>query len=236
MSNTLNLHILRDLIPAGLDYGANLLVEFQPDSIWYETSLAIAADAIKQGIKTEYHYFQHTPEEIRRSLANLGVDAQRTERNHSLTIIDDYTVQTGLADTSRSLKIADWSIEIAQKMKSSAADDEVGRNWLHVDDNASILTRYNPENVVVDWFRTRAIPVTKTLQRIAISGLLTGVASDAFYNNVESLYDGIIDFKTEEKDGKIAQFLRVRIMRGKSFDSHWHRLGQLDDGQVTLTT
>lgn len=186
MSNTLNLHILKDLIPVGLDYGTNLLVEFQPDSIWYETSLTIAADAVKNNVKTEYHSFQHIPEDIRNLLMSIGLDVKKSE-NELLWILDDYTPQIGLADTSRTLKIADWSIEVAQRLKSGTPEDEKGGRWVHIDDNFGILTRYNPENGVVDWLRTRAIPVTKTLQRVAINGLLRGVASEGFYNQVESM-------------------------------------------------
>lgn len=113
------LSVLKPLFPGGIDYGVNFLVEFEPHSIWFETSLTIAAQTLRAGIRTQYHTFQHTPNEIVRALSNLGVDTRQSEGLGMFELMDSYTVQTGLgksvseSHTASSLKLSDWSISEA---------------------------------------------------------------------------------------------------------------------------
>jgi KaiC/GvpD/RAD55 family RecA-like ATPase len=61
-----------------------------------------------------------------------------------------------------------------------------------------------------------------------------GVHSEAFYNQLESWHDGIVDVKSVEQEGRIGHFIRVRMMRGEDCDSKWHRLKLLENHEVTL--
>ena len=73
-----DLEILGELAPGAFHYGMTCLVEYEPHSLWQEASLSITAEALKKGIKTEYHVFQHTPGEIRSALKGMGVDVEAT--------------------------------------------------------------------------------------------------------------------------------------------------------------
>ncbi len=244
MPEALNLPVLGELIPGGVHYGINLVVEFESDSLWYETSLTIAAHALRNGIKTDYHTFQHIPNEIREALRRLGVNVQKLEEEGTFRILDTYSVTVGLGVSEKppkttwkgyegSVKVSDWSIGMAQQMKAGPSDEEKRR--LHIDDNTSVLNRYNKENEIADLWRTRAIPSARARELVVLHSLVAGVCSDAFYKQFESLCDGIIDFKNEERDDKqIEQFVRVRMMRGRTYDSRWRRLRLLDNGEVTL--
>jgi len=48
----LALPVLSELDLDGFAYGGNYLVEFDSDSLWYETSLFIVASALGLGMKT----------------------------------------------------------------------------------------------------------------------------------------------------------------------------------------
>lgn len=233
------LRVLRALFAQGIDYGVNFLVEFEPHSIWYETSITMAAQALRTGIKTQYHTFQHTPNEIRRGLTDLGVDVERAQGRGMFDLMDSYTIQTGLGGSesvshaTSSLKLSDWSIGEVQQLKAGIAEED--KRWLHIDDNTGVLLRFNSETAIIDNYRTRTIPLKAELQIVGFYSILKGIASDAFYRQYESLFDGIIEFKSDEKpDGEVEHFIRVKVMRGRPHDSKWHQLKVGENFEVTL--
>ena len=244
MSDTMAVPIIRELIPDGINYGAALLVEFEPDSIWYETSLTIAAQAVRDGVKTAYHTFRHAPRDVERAFALFGLDGRKLKEEGIFELIDSYTVQLGLAEADKlknvsteyalieSLKVSDWSISYSRALKGEIQDKE--KRWLHVDDDTTVVTKYNSENAIIEFTRTRGLPITRATETVGVWALLKGVASDAFYRHVEASFDGIIELKAEDKESGIEQKLRVRTMRGKRFDSKWHTLKLQDSGEVAL--
>lgn len=245
MSEVLTLPVLEQLVPGGVHYGINLVVEFGSDSLWYETSLTIAVHALRNGIRTDYHTFQHIPSEIREALRRLGLNVEKLEEEGTFRILDTYSVTVGLGVSEKppmttwkgwegSVKLSDWSIGMAQQMKAGPSEGEKRR--LHIDDNTSVLNRYNKENEITDFWRTRAIPSARARELVLLHSLVAGVYSDAFYRQFESLCDGIIDFKSEEKDDRqIEHFVRVRMMRGGgTYDSRWRKLRLLNNGEVAL--
>ncbi len=240
MSKTFSLPICEKLVPGGLDYGRNLLVEFEARSLWYETSLTLASQALRDRLRTGYHTFQHIPTEVREDLTGLGVDVRKLEEEGLLGIVDSYTVQTGILPATsqniaeRSLKLSDWSIAFSKAMKGEPGLVASGKLGFHIDDNTGILLQYNGEKEFVDVWRTRTIPLARYGGVCFLHSVVKGVASDAFYKQFESLHDGIIEFKSEERSGENMQYIRVSAMRGKRYDSRWRKLELLDNGEVTL--
>jgi len=233
-------------VPDGLAYGSNLLVEFDPKSIWYETSLTIAAHALRAGVRTDYHTFQHYPGEVLSGLAKFGLKVENLQADGTLSIIDSYTVQLGLGSPkiptgrvhfqTQSVKLSDWSIALSQEMKSGTPEPEKRR--LHIDDNTSLLLQYNEEKAFIDTWRTRIIPMARVRELAFLHSLVTGVYSEAFCRQFESIADGIIEIRSDEKGLRrrrgIEHSVRVRTVRGKNYDSRWHMLKMLDNGEVTL--
>jgi KaiC/GvpD/RAD55 family RecA-like ATPase len=242
----LQLPILSSLIHGGVDYGINILVEFEPDSLWYETSFTIAANMLKSRIRVHYHTFVRPPQEVRGLLAGFGLDIDKLQQSGLLKIIDSHTAQVGLsaaegsqdspviAAATQSLKMADWSIGFAKEMKAGTGYLAETEKGLHLDDNTSVLLQYNDEKTFVDVWRTRNLPHTRLGGMVFLYAFVTGVGSSTLYRQLESLSDGIVDFKSPETGGQIEHLMRVRTMRGKTFDSRWRRIRLMENGEVAL--
>ena len=247
MSNVLVLPILSDLVPGGFQYGLNMVVEFDPHSLWYETSLTIAAHALRNGARTDYHTFQHIPSEVVGALARFGLDVKKLEEEGNFRLLDTYTATTGIGVPEKPKigrqpyqtqypVLSDWNISAAQDMESPGDVPEPEKRRLHIDDNTSVLLQYNSEKEMADAWRTRFVPLARTREDIMIHSLVAGVYSEGFYKQFESLCDGIIDFKSQEAGGKMEHNLRIRAMRGRTFDSSWRRLRLMNSGEVILVS
>jgi KaiC/GvpD/RAD55 family RecA-like ATPase len=239
----LDLAVLGELAPGGFDYGKVLLIEFEPQSLWYETTFTLTADALRRGIRTEYHTYSHMPNDVRDSLGQHGLNARALEADRTLRVLDSYTIQTGLGTPdepvsrtsqkvlTESIKVSDWSIIDAQTIKAPSEDD---MRWLHVDDNVSALANYNDEKTILNYWRTRMVPAARRLQAAFVNALLVQVHSESFYKQFESLCDGILEFRVRESGDRLVEEARVSVIRGKSCDSRWRRL-ELKENEVKVT-
>jgi adenylate cyclase len=249
LPESLKVPLLNDLAPDGFFYGGHYMIEFDPDSLWYETSLTIAALALKQGMKTEYHVFQHPPSEAKEAFSRLSIDAKKLEEEGLLDFWDSFTDTLRYETEKKERHSEDENLWVSTHekplnvVKSAArwakrAKDgysEQAKRWLHIDDNTAIFLQYNDEEVMIDAFRTAIIPYSiRAREAPHFLAYVKGAASETFYTKYEALCDGIIDVKAQEEGGKIENYIRVRMLRGKTFDSSWRRLMLGSDGEVRL--
>jgi class 3 adenylate cyclase len=249
LPESLKVPLLNDLAPDGFFYGGHYFVEFDPDSLWYETSLTIAALALKQRMKTEYHVFQHPPSEAIEAFAKLGLDVKKLEDEGLLDIWDSYTdtlryetekkekhggdENMWVSTHEKPLNVVKSAARWAQRAKDGYS--EQAKRWLHIDDNTAIFLQYNDEEVLIDAWRTGIIPYSMRAREAPhFLAFVKGIASKPFYTKYEALCDGIIDVKAQEEGDRIANYIRVRMLRGKTFDSRWHRLSLRNNGEVML--
>jgi len=244
MPSTIAVPLLGELAPGGFLYSAQYMVVFDADSLWYETSLSIAASAVRHGMKTEYHVFQHFPNEALAALSRMGLDTKRLEADGLLNIWDNYTATTEFESSRKAdkgwetthpkpLDIVRGAARWVERTKAGFPPEE--RGWLHLDDNTGIFLQYNDEKTCIDAWRTALLPSIRARECPHFLAFPRGIASDAFYTKFEALCDGIIDFKNEEVGGRIEHLLRIRALRGKTFDSRWHRLQVSGNGEVTIS-
>ncbi len=213
-----------------------MLVEFDAHSPWFEAAVTLAANGLRAGVHTDYHAFQHVPEDVMRSLARQGVDVARAEHEGRFRLIDSYSVQTGLAApvhqrpyefASQSLRISDWKKSAPGVLKAPGE-----RRLLHIDENDSLLVEHNRERDVIDFFRSRAFEAARKRDFLFIHAFLADVHSKPFYRKFESLADVVLDFGTREIEDHLEHLVRVRTIRGMASDSRWRLLAVTARGEV----
>ncbi|HKT22065.1 MAG TPA: adenylate/guanylate cyclase domain-containing protein, partial [Nitrososphaerales archaeon] len=240
-AKSVDIPLFRELVPGGIDYGTVVLVEFEPQSCWYEASYTIAAQSLRSGLKTDLHLFQHDPKEARNAIRNSGLDVKSLEDRDLLRFIDSFSVQVGVnqadipkgadAFKTSSVRIEDWAEAAGAQIAQEIDDSE--RQRVHIDDHTAVLARYNREDDIIDYWRTRIIPLYKERQGVLINAVVLCVASDSCYRQHESLADMIVDCRSREEDGVVEHYIRVRTLRGKSADTRWQHV-KVVDGEVTL--
>jgi len=226
--------LIDDLTDNQIPPGSNVLVEFDSASQWFNASIAIAAGWIKTGGKLHYGASAQPPERIRTILGRLGVDVAQAESKEKLTILDWYTATLGRKSREKhavaSLRVSELSIS----MRKQDEEASVRSDTLWVIDSASTVARFNDERSWVEFTLTRAIPSTRTDKSRSIDGLLRGVHTEGAYRQLEAAYDGIVDFRIEEKGIATRNLVRIRTMRDVGYDREWHEVNIGVNFEVTL--
>src|SRR2546425_3601956 len=163
--------------------------------------LTLTAEALAESVRTDLHTFSHIPKEVRDSLSRLGVNVASSEEKDLFRVIDSFTVTTGIG-------IPDRRAGRPERYQSKSI------RRLHLDDNLSVLAQYNDEKALIDYWRTRFAPWSRSLQLSVLHSLTTGVHSASFYNQFETLCDGIFDFQSREAEQGMEHYFRVRTIRG----------------------
>ena len=152
------------------------------------------------------------------------MDPEPLEVKGSLRIFDWYTATLGRKSKERlaqdSLRIADLSIQFSRgEIPGPPIPDVLG-----ITDNASVLARFNDEKAWIEFALTRAIPSSYTRQSTSIDGILNGVHSEWACRQLESAYDGVVDFRLEQDSKRTRDIVRIRSLREITHDRGWHEL------------
>ena len=228
--------LVEDLTTGAIPHGSNILVEFDPSSQWYNASVTIAAGWIRTGGKVSYIADSRSPDDVRERLRTLGLNPVELEEADRLWITDFYTPGVvGRKSKERfstgSLKVADLSLWIAKEVLHEDPDPD----FLIIDDNTSVLDRFNEEEHWVELLLSRIFPMAKARQITQFTSVMAGgVHSEWAYKQLEAAADGILDFKLDEQAGETRDLMRIRNMWNMGFDRRWHKLKTLKNFEVTL--
>jgi KaiC/GvpD/RAD55 family RecA-like ATPase len=197
----------------------------------------MAAGWLRTGGKVSYLADAHPPDDVRERLKALGLNPEELEKADQLWITDAYTAGTTIGQKSKerfhidSLKVADLSIWIAKEVSHEAPDPD----FLIIDDNTSVLDRFNEEENWVELLLSRILPMAKARQITQLTSIMAGgVHTKWAYKQLEAAVDGIVDFKVDEQAEEARDVMRIRSMVNVGFDRRWHALETLENFQVKL--
>jgi KaiC/GvpD/RAD55 family RecA-like ATPase len=226
--------LIEDLTTGPVQAGSNILVEFAGASQWYSASISVVAGWLKSGGRVSYNVFAQPPDDIRRKLSRLGLNASELEKEDKLRILDWYTATLGQRSKEKhkidSLKVPDLSIRFSTEVMR----EPLQLDWMRMADNVSMLARFNDEKSWVEFILTRILPSHRVRRSTGIVGLAKGMHNGWVYEQLEGAADGIVDFKLEEVSGEMVNFMRMRSMRETEFESRWHPLKIGENFEVTL--
>ncbi len=228
------LGLIEDLSKEPIPAGYALLVEFDPSSDWFTASIAIGAGWARSGGEVSYNAHAQPPMNVRSQLQRLGLDVAGLEGRNKVRFTDWYSATIGQKSKEKraqqSMKVADLSIHFAK-------DQIVGPprpDTLIIDDTLSQGTRFNDEKSWFEFLLTRVIPMTSTRKMTKIFGLTVGVHSQWAYKSLETVVDGIIDFKLDESENLPRNMMRIRRLREVSYDPSWHALAKTPTFEIVL--
>jgi len=235
--------LIQDLLKSPLQPGKSILVEYDPTSAWYQASISIAAEWLREGGTVTYGVTSQPPENVRSQLKQLGIDVAHLEADDKLRVFDWYTATLGRKSNERyafySLKAADLSLLHAKYMMASEDSIELIRptpspDWLRILDDVSCLARFNEEKSWVEFVRTRLIPISSLWTSTGIGGVIRGLHSEWVYKNLEAAVDGVVDIKLDDTGEEARSMMRIRSMRNVGFDARWHPLKIAETSDVSV--
>ena len=211
--------LIDDLTRSPVPSGSNVMIEFEPTSQWYNSSLTMAAGWSKQGGDVGYNGFAQPSDRVRTQLTALGLNLDELEKDDLLLILDWYTPTLGRKskDGIDSLKVADLSIEFRIRDDPNDTDPE-WTGTLRIADNFSTLARFNDEKSWVEFMLTRVFPLAPATKSTLVFGIMKGVHSEWAYRQLEGSADGVVEFSLQDVGEETRDVMQIRSMRNVHYN------------------
>ncbi len=207
---------LNDIVGGKIPQPASLLVSGDAGSGKTLFCEQFAADWLGNGKPAIFVSYQNSPDQIRKSMASLGVDAIGFESRAKLALVDCYSSPAKIKSTEKYLMENPFDLTALGIKLSQALKDLGEKNPLVIIDPISALFSKVPSSVVVGFLEDKASRI-KGLGGDAVFALGKGSAPKEALGSIEAGADGILDLSlTQDKKG-LGRSLRVRKMRNQSF-------------------
>jgi KaiC/GvpD/RAD55 family RecA-like ATPase len=224
--------IISDIFGKPVSRGRILVVLYEPSTQWLSLILTIASELLRRSYVVGITTVTTPPSEVRRRLAIALPNLSDHEGAKRLTLIDWYTWMTGKKSTERrsvdSLGLAQFNIQDSGYQR----DDSPLYDFLATD-NYSAFLKYNDEKSFMQWL-DKTTARMRELKGVRLYGFMKRFHSDAFYANLESIADGVIELDIQKKGKALENAIRVKSMKGEPHSTDWRTLKITRTGFLTL--
>jgi KaiC/GvpD/RAD55 family RecA-like ATPase len=207
---------LNDIVGGKIPQPASLLVSGDAGSGKTLFCEQFAADWLGKGKPAIFASYQNSPDQIRKSMASLGVDAGAFESSAKLALVDCYSSPAKIKSAEKYLMENPFDLTALGIKLSQALKDLGEKNPLVIIDPISALFSKVPSSVVVGFLEDKASRI-KGLGGDAVFALGKGAAPKEALGSIEAGADGILDLSMTQNKKGLVRSLRVRKMRNQAF-------------------
>jgi len=230
--HALHLPIISDILGGPVARGKILVLLYEPSTQWLSLILTIASDLLRRGYVVGVTTTSTPPTQVRQQLAAVLPNLMEHETAKRLTLIDWYTWMTGKKSGEHrsvdSLGLAQFNIQDSKYQR----DDSPLYDFLATD-NYSAFLKYNDERSFMQWL-DKTLARMRELKGVRLYGFMKRFHTDAFYANLESMADGVIELDIKETGKRLENAIRVRSMKGIPHSTEWRTLKITPSGFLTL--
>jgi len=209
--------ILIDLIEVEIP-PSNLLLMGPPGSGKTIFSENMVCEALLSDTKCLYITLDRPPNEVRRSLSALGVDTKELETAERFVLFDGYTWISGRSTEQYNVNNLTNLSELIFRISDAAT--VLGEGMVLVMDSVSTLLTYNNEGSILKFLQVIMARV-KEWHGVGLHVVEHGVHSEAFYNSLRFMVDGVLEMKMYEIGGELRRFFRVHTFKMGAHNTRW---------------
>lgn len=213
----LSFDILKGLVITPITNGLNFAILAPPGAGKSTLCQSLLREAVEGGLKCLYVITNNPVSLAREQVRSWGLPQTTTDR---ITYVDFYSWLLGERSPER-FQIDNASDIASISVVLSSAAEAAGDRAFVVFDSISTLLSYNSEELCTRFMKSHLARMKKHGD-IGAYAIELGMHSNAFYNEIRSSFDGIIDLKLEEMDGELRRFIRVYSYRG-AHETKWFR-------------
>jgi KaiC/GvpD/RAD55 family RecA-like ATPase len=208
---------LNDIVGGKIPQPASLLVSGDAGSGKTLFCEQLAADWLGKDNPVIFMSYQNSPDQTRKSMSSLRIDAKSFENRAKLALVDCYSSPAKIKSAEKYLLENPFDLTALGIKLSQALKDLGEKAPLLIIDPISALFNKVPPSVVVGFLEDKASRI-KGLGGDAVFALGKGTASKEALGSIEAAADGIIDLSMIQDKKGLVRSLRVRKMRNQAFN------------------